>query len=138
MRELHLGQNMKPLERRKERAIKRLCGTSELRVIVVPERALHETLDRTFLGLAAHRGMSRRGFRAFFLLVVLGLLSRVCGPAVHAGALFFFPGVGNPVGPRGHELLGLVVLGIVVGVAAMGSRGAPASNLVGFGREFAV
>src|SRR5947208_5333208 len=26
MRELHFGQNMKPLRRRKERAIKRLCG----------------------------------------------------------------------------------------------------------------
>src|SRR5712691_9561215 len=125
------------LGRRKERAIKRLCGTSELRVIVIPERPLDEPLDRTFLGLAADRGVSRRGFRAFLVLVVLGFLPRVRGPAVHAGALLLLAGVGNAVCSRGDEFLTLFVLGIVVGFAAMASHRVANADVVGFRGELA-
>src|SRR5437763_1918003 len=82
--------------------------------------------------------MSRRGLRGFLFLVVLGFLPCVCGPTMHAGALLFLAGVGDPVRPRGDELLAFVVLLIVVRLAAMGSHGAAASDLVGFRGELAV
>src|SRR5437016_12822808 len=82
--------------------------------------------------------MSRRGLRGFLFLTVLGVLPGVCGPTMHAGALLFLSGVGHPMRPRGDELLAVVVLVIVVRLAAMGSRGAAASDLVGFRGELAV
>src|SRR5437879_2847575 len=82
--------------------------------------------------------MSRRGLRRFLFLIVLGVLPRVCGPTMHAGALLFLSGVGDPMRPRRDELLAFVVFVIVVRLAAMGSRGAAASDLVGFGGELAV
>src|SRR2546421_8553822 len=107
-------------------------------MIVVPQRALDEPLDRAFLGLAAGGGMSRRGLRGFLFLVVLGFLPSVCRPTMHAGALLFLAGVGDPVRPRGDELLAFVVFLIAVRFAATGSRGAAASDLVGFRSELAV
>src|SRR2546430_10058427 len=82
--------------------------------------------------------MSRRGLRGFLVLVVLGFLPSVCRPTMHAGALLFLAGVGDPVRPRGDELLAAVVFLIVVQSAAMGSCGAAASDLVGFRGELAV
>src|SRR5207302_3291514 len=81
--------------------------------------------------------MSRRGLRGFLFLVVLGFLPSVCRPTMHAGALLFLAGVGDPMRPCGDELLCLVVFLIVVRFAAMGSRGAAASDLVGFRSELA-
>ena len=91
-------------------------------MIVIPEGTLDKPLDRSFLGLAADRRVSRGGFCAFFFLVVLGFLARVGGPVVHAGALFLLADAGNPVRPRRDELVRLLILGIVVRFAAMGSR----------------
>src|SRR5436853_2122398 len=82
--------------------------------------------------------MSRRGLRGSLFLIVLGFLPGVCGPTMHAGALLFPAGVGDPVRPRGDELLAFVVFVIVVRFAAMGSRGAAASDLVGFRGELAI
>src|SRR5438132_10496314 len=82
--------------------------------------------------------MSRRRLLGFRFLIVLGFLPCVCGPTMHAGALVFLAGVGDPVCPRGDELLAFVVFVMVVRFAAMGSRGAAASDLVGFRSELAV
>src|SRR5205807_7947079 len=80
----------------------------------------------------------RLGLRGFLFLVVLGFLPSVCRPTTHAWALVFLAGVGDPVCPRGDELLAFVVFVMVVRFAAMGSRGAAASDLVGFRSELAV
>src|SRR2546429_3879117 len=82
--------------------------------------------------------MSRRSLRGFLFLVVLGFLPSVCRPTMHARALLFLVGVGDPVRPRGDELLAVVVFLIVVRSAAMGSGGAAASDLVGFRGELPV
>src|SRR2546423_14142929 len=82
--------------------------------------------------------MSRRCLLGFLFLVVLGFLPCVSGPTMHAGALLFLAGVGDPMRPRGDELLAVIVFLIVVRLAAMGSRGAAASDLVGFRGGLAV
>src|SRR5256714_9733918 len=82
--------------------------------------------------------MSRRCLLGFLFLVVLGFLPCVSGPTMPAGALLFLAGVGDPMRPRGDELLAVIVILIVVRLAAMGSRGAAASDLVGFRGELAV
>src|SRR2546426_929687 len=103
--ELHFGQNMR--DGHAKGACDKKVARSELRVIVVLQRALDEPLNRAFLGLGAHsRGAGGR-LRRFGLFVVLGLagvrrtamlapLRRVC--------------MGSTMRPGGDDLFALIVV----------------------------
>src|SRR2546426_1268077 len=109
--EPHFGQNMR--DGHAKGACDKKVARSELRVIVVLQRALDEPLNRALLRLSAHvRGAGGR-LRRFGLLVVFGLAG--------VGRTVMLPPlgcvcVGNPMRPRRDDLFALlvVILGIFV------------------------
>src|SRR3989442_5692776 len=85
---------------------------SELRVIVVLQRALDEPLNRALLGLGAHsRGGAGGRFGRFGLFVVLGLVG--VGRTAMLAPLRCV-GMGSAMRPGGDNLLALIV--IILGV----------------------